>query len=138
MKSKLGNTPSFLEVVIKPIIGGLIIGTVITLLLFMIFALAMSFYVLPTNSATIVASISITSGSFLGGFFAAKKLTKKGLIVGTLCGLAMFLLFTLIGIAAFGNAPGTSTFIRLLIFTTSGAIGGIIGVGNSDNRKIID
>ena len=47
------------------------------------------------------------------------------------------IVFTIIGIAAFGTAPGTSTLIRLLIFVTSGAIGGIIGVGNADKRKIV-
>lgn len=138
MKGKIGNTPSPLEMIIKALINGLIIGTALTLLLFILFALAMSFYILPTNSATIVASLSIAIGSFLGGFFASKKLAKKGLIIGSLCGIVMFLIFTLIGIASFGNAPGASTLIRLLIFTTSGAIGGIIGVGNSDKRKIID
>ena len=51
--------------------------------------------------------------------------------------LIIGVLFTIIGIAAFGSAPGASTLIRLLIFVTSGAIGGIIGVGNTDKRKIV-
>ncbi|MBO5105569.1 MAG: TIGR04086 family membrane protein [Clostridia bacterium] len=137
MKGKFGNNPTSIETSVKPLIRGLIIGLVITSMLFILFALAMSFYILPTNSATIVASLSIAVGAFFGGYFAAKKLAKNGLIIGALCGFAMFLLFTLIGIAAFGTAPSTSTLIRLLIFMTSGAIGGIIGVGNADKRKIV-
>lgn len=137
MKGKFGNNPTSIETSVKPLIRGLIIGLVITSMLFILFALAMSFYILPTNSATIVASLSIAVGAFFSGYFAAKKLAKNGLIIGALCGFAMFLLFTLIGIAAFGTAPSTSTLIRLLIFMTSGAIGGIIGVGNVDKRKIV-
>ena len=137
MKGKSNNTSAPLEAFAKPLISGLIIGLIVTLLLFVLFALGMSVYILPTNSANIVASLSIAAGSFCGGFFAAKRLGKNGLITGALCGLAMFLLFTLIGIAAFGNAPDTSTLIRLLIFITSGATGGIIGVGNADKRKIV-
>lgn len=137
MKDKFGNIPTPIEATIKPLISSIIIGLVITALLFILFALAMSFYILPINSASVVASLSIAVGTFFGGFFAAKKLKKNGLIIGALCGLLMFILFTLIGIAAFGSAPSASTLIRLLIFVTSGAIGGIIGVGNADKRKIV-
>lgn len=137
MKNKLNNTPTPFGVLIKPLIKGLIIGLIVTVLLFIVFALGMSFYILPTTSANIVASLSVTTGSFCSGFFTAKKLAKNGLITGALCGVAMFLLSTLIGIAAFGKAPGTATLIRLLLFVTSGAIGGIIGVGNTDKRKIV-
>lgn len=137
MKGKISNNSTPLEASVKPLVSGLIIGLIITSLLFVLFALAMSFFILPTNSANIVASISIAVGTFLGGYFAAKKLAKNGLIIGALCGFAMFLLFTIIGIAAFGTAPSASTLIRLLIFVTSGAIGGILGVGNADKRKII-
>lgn len=137
MKSKYTNTSTLFEVWSRPLIRGLITGIIIAFLLFVLFALIMSFYILPTSSATILASVSIAVGSFFGGFFSAKKLGKNGLLIGALCGVAMFLLFTLIGIIAFGNAPGTSTLIRLLIFVTAGAIGGIIGVGNADKRKIV-
>ena len=50
MKGKFGNNPTSIEASVKPLIRGLIIGLVITLMLFILFALAMSFYILPTNS----------------------------------------------------------------------------------------
>ncbi len=137
MKSKYSKTSTLFEVWARPLLSGLIIGLITTFLLFVLFALMMSFYILPTTSATILASVSIAVGSFFGGFFSAKKLGKNGILIGALCGVAMFLLFTLIGIIAFGNAPGASTLIRLLIFITAGAIGGIIGVGDADKRKIV-
>ena len=137
MKDKFAGNQKPFESYLKPLISGLIIGLLVTVLLFVLFALGMSFFILPTSSATIVASISIATGTFFGGFFAAKNLGKNGLIIGALCGFLMFLIFTLIGIAAFGKAPSTSTLIRLLIFVTAGAIGGIIGVGNVDKRKIV-
>ncbi len=137
MKGKFSGSPTVLEASAKPIITGLIIGTVVISVLFVLFALLMSFDILPLGAANVVSSIAIAAGTFTGGFFAAKKLTKNGLIIGIICGFIMFLLFTLIGIAAFKTAPNTSALIRLLIFITSGAIGGIIGVGNADKRKIV-
>lgn len=136
MKASSNNTPSILEASAKPIIFGLIVGGAIITLLFILFAIIISFSILPLSSATIVSSIAISIGAFFTGFTSAKKLTKNGLIIGIISSFILFLLFTIIGIAAFKTAPGTPTLIRLLIFITSGAIGGIIGVGNSDKRKI--
>ena len=137
MIGKFSDSPSTFEVSLKPIVRGIIVGIVVIAILFVLFALVMSFNILPISAATVVSSIAIAAGSFLSGFFSAKKLTKNGLIIGTICGFLLFILFTIIGIAAFGSAPGASTLIRLLIFVTSGAIGGIIGVGNTDKRKIV-
>lgn len=137
MKGKFSDSPSAFEASLKPIVRGIIVGIVVIAILFVLFALVMSFNILPISAATVVSSIAIAAGSFLSGFFSAKKLTKNGLIIGTICGFLLFILFTIIGIAAFGSAPGASTLIRLLIFVTSGAIGGIIGVGNTDKRKIV-
>jgi putative membrane protein (TIGR04086 family) len=136
MKGNFGGNASF-ESFIKPILSGLIVGLIIIALLFVVFAFGMSFFILPTSSAAITASISVAVGAFFGGFVAAKKLTQKGLIAGAICGFAIFLIFTVIGMAAFKTAPSTNTVIRLLIFVLAGSIGGIIGVGNADKRKII-
>ncbi|MEE1025855.1 MAG: TIGR04086 family membrane protein [Acutalibacteraceae bacterium] len=137
MKNKSSITPSPFEVWLKPILTGAILGITVTLCLFVLLALIMSFSILPTNSASVVASIAIAAGSFFGGFSAAKKLGKNGLVIGAICGFLLFIILTLIGVAAFKSAPGTSTVIRLLIFVVSGAIGGIIGVSGNDKRKIV-
>ena len=137
MKNKSSITPSPFEVWLKPILTGAILGITVTLCLFVLLALIMSFSILPTNSASVVASIAIAAGSFFGGISAAKKLGKNGLVIGAICGFLLFIILTLIGVAAFKSAPGTSTVIRLLIFVVSGAIGGIIGVSGNDKRKIV-
>ena len=137
MKTGYNTNSSALEKFTKPIIFGLIIGTVVIGALFVLFTLIISFDILPINSANVVSSIAISVGSFFAGFSSAKRLAKNGLIIGAICGFITFLLFTIIGIAAFKSAPSTSALIRLLIFTTSGAIGGIIGVGNAHKRKIV-
>jgi len=137
MKTGANNTKSTFEDAIKPVTSGLIIGGALTALAFVLFALIMSFGILPLSSANIVSSISIAIGAFFGGFTAAKKFGKNGLIIGLVCGFILFLLFTVIGTAAFKSAPGTSALIRFLIFVIAGAIGGIIGVGSADKRKII-
>lgn len=122
---------------LSPVLRGSLLGLAAILLLFVLSSLLLSFGILPLGVAPAAASISMAIGSFLSGWFAAKKLEKNGLLVGLICGAALFLLFTIIGLAAFGETPQISTLIRLVIFVISAAIGGILGVGNSNKRKIV-
>lgn len=137
MKGKFKDAPPTSALWAKPIIIGAIIGLATILIIFVIIALLMSFGIFPLSAAPAAVSVSIAIGSFFAGFSAAKKLAKNGLIIGALTGGALFLLFSVIGLAAFKSAPGSSTLIRLIIFVISAAIGGIIGVGNSGKRKIV-
>ena len=77
MKGNLGSNSDSFEGLIKPISSGLIVGIIVIALFFVLFAFAMSFYILPTDSAAITGSISMAIGAFAGGFVAAKKLTHR-------------------------------------------------------------
>ncbi len=137
MYHKVSDTGSTATEWFRPVLTGSLLGLAAILLLFVLSALLLSFGILPLGTAPAVASVSMAIGSFLSGWFAAKKLGKNGLIIGLICGVGLFLLFTIIGLAAFGQTPQISTLIRLIIFVVSAAIGGILGVGNSNKRKIV-
>ena len=121
----------------RPILRGSLVGLATILLLFILLALLLSFGLLPLGVAPAAASVAMAVGGFFAGLTAAKKQGQNGLLVGAACGAGLFLLFTLIGLAAFGQTPGISTLIRLIIFVVAGAIGGIIGVGSANQRKIV-
>lgn len=137
MKDKPRVANSNFNMWFNPLLRGSIIGLSVILILFVLLALVLSFGIIPLSAAPAAAFIAIAMGAFLAGLSAAKKMEKNGLITGALCGLMLFILFTLIGMAAFGSTPGISTVIRLVIFLTAGAIGGIVGVGSADKRKIV-
>lgn len=137
MKDKIGETGSPIQMLVKPVVAGALIGLSVMLILFVLIALLMSFGLLPLSSAAAAAGLSAAAGAFFAGWKAAKKLGKNGLIVGAICGLVLFLVFSLISMAAFRSTPSTSTLIRLVIFLCGAAIGGIIGVGSSNKRKIV-
>lgn len=121
----------------RPILRGSLVGLAAILLLFVLLALLLSFGLLPLGAAPAAASVAMAIGGFLAGLIAAKQLGQNGLLIGAACGAILFLLFTLIGLAAFGQTPGVSTLIRLVIFVVAAAIGGIIGVGSANQRKIV-
>lgn len=137
MYQKNNNNSSKTAEWLSPVLRGSLLGLAAILLFFILSALLLSFGILPLGVAPAVASVSMAIGSFLSGWVAAKKLGKNGLIIGLICGVALFLLFTIIGLAAFGQTPQLSTLIRLIIFIVSAAIGGILGVGNSNKRRIV-
>lgn len=137
MKKQFVDSSSDKNLFTRCIVYGSVRGLALTLIILILLALLMSFGIFPVSAAPALSSVAIAIGSFFAGFFGAKKLSKNGILIGTLCGISLFLIFTLIGLAAFKAAPGNSTFLRLLIFLSASAIGGIIGVGGSDKRKIV-
>lgn len=122
---------------IKNIILGLIVGTAGISILLIIFALIMSFGVLPINLSSIYSSISLSVGSILGGYITAKRAKKKGLILGLILGGILFLIFTLISLIATGSAPSLITLLKGIITVISGGVGGILGVNQTAKRNII-
>lgn len=137
MKKQMPTSAIGPENIVKPMLLGAVFGLVAIILVLMLLALIMSFGILPLSAAPAISSVSVAIGAFFAGFIAAKKFKKNGLLIGALCGAVLFALFTLIGLAAFNSAPSASTLIRLIVFITASAVGGIIGVGGSDKRKIV-
>lgn len=137
MKKFSSDSSSDKNIWVGAVIYGSLWGIGATLIIFILLALIMSFGIFSVSSAPLLSAFAIAIGSFFAGFFGAKKLKKNGILIGALCGIVLFLAFTLIGLAAFKSPPGNSTLLRFLIFITASAVGGIIGVGGSDKRKIV-
>lgn len=137
MKKQMPVSAMGPENIVKPLLFGAIVGLVVIILVLVLLALIMSFGILPISAAPALSSVSIAVGAFSAGFITAKKFGKNGLLIGALCGAVLFALFTIIGLAAFATSPSASTLIRLIVFITASAVGGIIGVGGSDKRKIV-
>lgn len=104
----------------------------------MILTVLVSLLMLKTMSAgeaavTAAGLFCACAGAFAGGFFAARLSRNAGLITGSICGAVMFLLILAVNLIL-GNIPGTISLLRALLMLTSGAIGGVLGVGGKKRK----
>lgn len=137
MNYKRKESSGFFEETLRPALLGGLFSVAIIILIICLMALLMSLGVIPLKLSPLVASISTAIGGFFGGIFAAKKSRKNGFLVGALTGICVFILFSIFSLIVYKEAPSSATFIRAIIFLTSGLLGGVIGVGSDDKRKII-
>lgn len=138
MSIKNQEKESLFDSFIRFAIYGALIGLAVVILTACLMALIFSFGILPISLASLLASISVAIGGLIGGFSAAKKLGKNGLLVGALTGLVLFIIFSAVSLIISKTAPSATTLIRALIFIISASVGGVLGVGSDNNkRKII-
>lgn len=110
------------------------IGLVAAAVLLFLAAALMTAVDLPEEAISPIAMAALGIGSLISGIMAAKRTGKNGLIVGTMCGLAIFLLTLITGLSIFQTAQTGSTLFKLAISALCGAIGGVLGVGGKTHR----
>lgn len=121
---------------------GLIIKTallnIITTAAF-IFIFAVVMYLAQTGYefATVFATVSLAAGTLVSAFYLAKKIAKKGFLVGLLVGGAEFIIVTLISMFADKGGITVNTLFHLIIILLSSLIGGIVGVNKAGKQKYI-
>lgn len=73
--------------------------------------------------------------TFFGGFLTAKVAKTKGLALGAITGLAMFIIVAICSVLVF-DEPFTSTaLLRALLLVISAALGGVIGINKKKKRR---
>ena len=121
---------------------GLIIKTallnIITTAAF-IFIFAVVMYLAQTGYefATVFATVSLAAGTLVSAFYLARKIAKKGFLVGLLVGGAEFIIVTLISMFADKGGITVNTLFHLIIILLSSLIGGIMGVNKAGKQKYI-
>lgn len=126
------NRPIYISVMI-----GIISGLILILLLSLILSFVMTVVDFPQLLVSLSATLSFSAGGFLTGVISAKLNKNKGLLIGALAGLFLFLLIALIGLLVAGGGIGTKFLIRFAVTVISSAIGGIIGVNLGSKRNVL-
>ena len=114
---------------LRPLLVGLCIGVVSCTLLLLLAALLFRSVDIPTGAVTPIAVTVAAIGTFLAGWVAARVAGSRGLLIGSACGLVLFLTILLIGLIR-GNVEVGFAAIKLAALTLSGAIGGVLGVNH--------
>lgn len=129
-----GDLPLFFTGFLK----GTLVALAVTVSVFFIFALLLSYTGLSEDSVRYIAYITEAVGAFLAGIAPAKKIRRKGILTGSLCGvLYMVIIWTVSSLISDGFYFNLHVLIMLLTSLASGALGGIVGVNikNSDNNR---
>lgn len=111
-----------------------VVATAISIL---IFAVVMYFTESGFEYTAIFGTVCVAFGILISAFLTAKKIGKKGFLVGLITSITVFILVTLISLIIDKGAPTVNTLFHLIIYTLSGLIGGILGVNKGNNKKYI-
>ena len=117
------------------IFGGFFGGVMLILMLFL-----SSFFVLKMKSLSqtavfAAAIISSCISAFLAGFLASRILKARGIIVGALSALLLFIIVLLTGTIISSDSINLDTLMRFAAMLLSGSFGGILGVNRRPRRR---
>lgn len=119
----------FLKDIVRPFFLGLVSGYFVSLLAILVlsflFSLAGSINFFIFNA---ISLILVSVCSFVSGFVTLIHFKCKGLIIGSLSGLLVFLVSLFICCVFFGNMVPSDVLLRFFCAVLSGAIGGVLSV----------
>ena len=122
------RTPSFFRCWLRPVLVGVAVGLIGCIGALMLMALIVRSVDVPRAAILPLAIVAAAVGAFLAGLTAAAIAKQKGLLLGAVCGLVLWLLILLAGFTRYAGVSGGSTAIKLAALVLSGGIGGVLGV----------
>ena len=116
---------------------GLLLSVVFTAILSCLFALILNYlsgipYGIIDYVAVGIEGISV----FFGAYIAAATVKCKGLIVGVLCAVSLYILTAAISLGSGSADIGVISIIRAAVLLVCGIGGGILGVNKKERIKI--
>ncbi len=101
-------------------------------------ACAFLFVVLQKVPSQAVQAVSIgiaAASAMFAGFLAARLCKSRGMVMGLLCGLVLFVCVLVSSICAGGGAFTVSAVLRFLLMLAGGAFGGVLAVNRRKKVK---
>ncbi|MBO5733453.1 MAG: TIGR04086 family membrane protein [Clostridia bacterium] len=118
---------------------GMVIAVLLTVGVFAIFALLLSYTTIGENTIPYIAYCTEFAGAVVCGFISAKRAGTRGIITGAIAGFLYILIMWIVASLAsdgFFVSPHILTMLALAVI--AGAIGGILGVNlksSANNKK---
>ena len=113
------------------------IQLIFSIIFVFIFSLAMYFCNIDFEFSSLFATLAIGIGLFASSFYAAKKIRKKGFLIGLLNGSIIFLIIMLISLFIDKGSMTFNTLFHFVIFVLFSLIGGILCVNKAQNKNYI-
>ncbi|MBQ1950124.1 MAG: TIGR04086 family membrane protein [Clostridia bacterium] len=113
---------------VRPILLGVAVGVLCCTLLLLLMALVVQTVDVPRGAALPMAIAAAAVGAFAAGLTAALISRRRGLLLGAVSGLVLFLVVLLAGFARYTAVDGGTAIIKLLVLMAAGGLGGVLGV----------
>ena len=113
-----------------------VISFVLLFLLIAFFSLIMVIFDINKNVIPLFTALSLAISTLFGAYFLGKLFAKKAVIVGTVYGLIIYLLVSIISSIFSNGVFSLTSLFNLLIIFLSSIIGAVIGVNSANRRKI--
>ncbi|MBO4524119.1 TIGR04086 family membrane protein [Ruminococcus sp.] len=112
-----------------------IFGLIITGMAWMLLSAVLFYIMRDMKLIKAFAAAALTTGAYTGSFLFGKYRRRKGLFGGLLCGALMFGAVNIAGIVILGVPTDIK---KLLLFTVSGAAGGVAGVNSKRPKRLMN
>ncbi|MBQ5840407.1 MAG: TIGR04086 family membrane protein [Clostridia bacterium] len=122
------RTQSFFGRLIRPLLIGVAVGILVCTLLLLLMAAVIQRVDVPLGAALPLAVGAAAVGAFAGGLTAALISRQRGLLLGAVSGLVLFLLVLLAGLARYAAVDGSTALLKAVVLMVAGAVGGVLGV----------
>jgi len=129
------NDPKSFTGVMQGFFKGLGLAVLITIAVFLIAALLLSYTPLSEGAIPFIAFVTEAIGALMSGFCTSRRTLSRGFLTGTVSGFFYILIIWLIAsLAGDGFYVGKHILTMLIASAAAGAVGGILGV-NIKNTK---
>ncbi len=122
---------------VRPVALGVAVSIGVILIIICLTSALFSLLECIINVAVVpVTFLALILGCFIGGYFCAQKIGKRGLICGAVIGAAVSLIIFIAGCFASDFAIGESAILKFALMILSGCCGGYLGGNGRYGRKI--
>lgn len=111
-----------------------LVGFAAVFVLVLLFAFIITKIDASETIISVMTSVALCVGAYVGGVVSAKKRRKNGLLMGVLCGVFMFFVIFVLSTFFAQTAESFSGSTKLIMTLIFSAVGGIVGVNSKDNR----
>lgn len=122
------RTPSFARQWLRPLLVGTAIGVIVCVAALLLMAALVRTVDVPRAAVLPLAIAAAAAGAFAGGLAAAAAAGQRGLAMGALCGLVLYLLILLAGFIRYSGVSGGTAVLKLAVLIVAGGLGGVLGV----------
>ncbi len=117
------------------VFGGLFGSVVLIIMLLLSAFLVLKMRTISQGVVFAASIISACVSSFFAGFAGSRILKERGIVVGALSALLLFIIILITGTLFASDNVNLNTLLRLAAMILSGAFGGVIGVNKKKRRK---
>ena len=120
---------------IKSFLFGQLFGVIALFVSYIIFAVVVTAIDLPAFALNLLVIVGLGIAGLVSGYFSAKAVGNKGLVIGFISGMMMSLLFLLLSVLLFSCKWNWMLGIKLIVIGICAVFGGIFGVNSKKRHR---